>query len=522
MLTENNRERKQYCYHSGEISPNIIPFYGLEEEVQTLYLGFDVAPIGGPIKILFDFPDKLNQKDKKLFWEYYNGEKWKGLDMVDETDNMSRTGIVTLMGNRDFCKKILYGYEKYWIKISDVSGSREKDKNQQPFCLAGMYMNSVKIRQKEREQIEYFHMETYQKNMKFRLLYGKISESNVYVDEIGRLSKKELSDLLKKHKLYPEYRDNGEFERAWVKWEQVEDFLDSGSEDRHYILNRNKGYIQFGNGRAGKIPPTGKIDNIKVMYETGGGEFTNVPAGAITQLGKYVGFINEVCNYKMLTGGSDAETLEEALDRNAAMLRHQNMAITTRDFEEIAKTASRSIKKVKCFSGYDEKENRQSGAITLVVLQKEFGQGRASFNDLKMEVENYMKDKMNTCLWDMKRFFVIEPKFVELRIRAEVKVNHFDEVFHVKKRILERLDNFINPLTGNFDGAGWAIGTLPNSFQLRNAISDIPGIAYIKKVYISTFCSENSTISEVDLEEVKKSKYVLPISGEHDIIIKVS
>lgn len=101
-------------------------------------------------------------------------------------------------------------------------------------------------------------------------------------------------------------------------------------------------------------------------------------------------------------------------------------------------------------------------------------------------------------------------------------VESFDEVFRMKKQVLERLDQFINPLTGNFDGTGWTIGTLPNMLQIKNAISDIQGIQYIKNIYMSAFCHENSITTEVDLEKIKNSKYILPVSGEHDIVIRIS
>lgn len=523
LFTENNRERKQYVFYQKDNRKTIVPFYGLQEEVQTLFLGFDTPPVGGPVKILFDFQEQLERKNNTLLWEYYNGERWKELDLVDETENMSKSGLITLMGNRDFSKRDVYGREKFWIRISDFAEISKKSEEELKLpCLKGIYINSVEVRQKEKEETEYFHMEVYQRNIRFALLYGKVFESIVYVDEIGHLSSKEIEKLKRQHKLFPEYKENGEMKRAWVKWEQVKDFLDSQSGDRHYILDRNEGYICFGNGKEGKIPPTGKTDNIKVIYKTGGGEYTNVPEGAINQLGKYVGFINGVCNHKMLIGGSDTETLSEALSRNAAMLRHQNMAITARDFEEIAKAASRNIKKVKCFSGYDEKERKQSGAITLVILQKEFWQGRTRFNDIKLEVENYMKDKMNTSLLAQKRFYVIEPKFVELCVRVEVMVESFHEVFRIKKQVLERLESFINPLTGNFDNSGWEVGTLPNSFQLKNAISDVQGIMYIKNIYVSAFSSESGAVTEVDLEKMKRRKYILPINGEHEVVIRVS
>lgn len=520
LYTGNNREHKLHFFSAEGNPKKITPFYGLTEELDTLYLGFDLAPVGGPIKILFDVLGQNNKNYRNLLWEYYNGTAWIELDMVDETENFSKTGIVTLMGMKDCIRQNIYQYNKYWIRITAISESYGAIEKNNP-CLKGIYMNSVKVRQKDREETEYFHMEVYQENMEISLLYGRIYECDVFVDEKGDLSRKEIDFLRKTHKLYPEYHENGELERAWVKWEGVDDFLGSDSDNRHFVLNKNKGTIRFGNGKNGKIPTTGKRDNIKVVYKTGGGEFTNVPAGSVTQLGKYIGFINGVDNPKMFTGGSESESLTEGLSRNAAVLRHQNMAITTKDFEEIAKDASRSIKRVKCFSGLDDQEKRMSGAITLVVLQKSFGQEKSDFQDIRLEIENYMKDRINTILLDKKRFFVTEPKFVELRIRAEVLVESFEEVFHVKKQIIKKLDNFINPLTGNFDGTGWSIGTLPNVFQIQNAISDVEGLQRITNIYISAYCFENAKVMEVDLSAILKSKFILPISGEHDIIIHV-
>lgn len=524
LFTKNNQEYRKYVFYDPVNREKVLPFYGVKEEVPTLFLGFDIPLIEGPVKILFDFREQLDSKNDTLLWEYYNGEKWNELDLVDETGNMSKTGLVTIMGKKDFSKCVVYGQERYWIRISDVSATyRKLDENCKIPCLNGIYMNSVEVKQRDREETQYFNMEVYQKNISFPLLYGKILESQVYIDEFGTLSKHEIEELRKERKLFPEYKADGEMERAWVKWEEVEDFLNSKSGDRHYIVDKNEGNIRFGDGKAGRIPSTGKTNNsnIKVIYKTGGGEHTNVPVGAVTQIGEYIGNINGVSNPKMFIGGSDIEGLSGALERNAAILRHQNMAITTRDFEQIAKVASRNIQKVKCFAGYNDEGIEQRGAITLVVLQKEFWQGRTRFRDIKMEVEQYMKDKMNTALLQQKRFYVREPVFVELRIRAEIMVDSYHEVFSIRKKILERLDNFINPLSGNFDGTGWAIGTLPNSLQIKNAISDVFGISYIKNIYVSAYQNKNGVIEEVDLEKIRKGKYILPISGEHEIVIRV-
>jgi len=517
LLTENNRSRCRHRMGEGQLHP----FFGMDPE-EILYLGFPAAPNGGPIKILFDFTRRLDKKERTLLWEYAGKHgTWREMDLVDETENMSRTGIVTWMGSQGFERRTLYGVDRYWIRIRDVSPEQPEEKKKEYPCLCGLHMNTVRIRQMDSLQTEYFHMEIYQENMMFRLLHAGVIGCRLWIDETEQLSREELKMLQKSHRLFSEYRRDGELYRAWVEWEPVEDFLSSGSDDRHYILNRLEGSIRFGNGKAGRIPPAAKADNIRVIYKTGGGEHTNVEERAVDQPGRAMGAVNRIYNPKRLTGGRDAETLKNALQRNATVLRHQNMAVTERDFEEIALAASRSLRRVKCFCGYDAWENKKSGAVTLVLLQKDLKEGQARFYDIRMEVENYMKDKVCTSLLDRNAFYCIAPQFVELRIRAEVAAESFDHVFKVKKQVLNRLDEFLNPLTGNFDGMGWEIGSLPNHLQVQNAISDVEGLSYIKNVYISAFLGEEADMTEVDIERIRRHKYILPVSGMHDVVIRV-
>lgn len=518
LITENNRIRRVHPPGEGQLHP----FSGMDPE-EILYLGFDAAPEGGPIKILFDFSRRLKKGARTLLWEYAAGHgAWKEIDLADETEHMSRTGIVTLMGSQGFERRMLYGIDRYWIRMRDVSPENPDKRTKKEFpCLCGLYMNTVRIRQMDRLETEYFHMEMYQENRVFRLLYTGVIDCRLWVDETDLLSRKELEMLRRSHRLHAEYRSDGELCRAWVEWELVEDFLSSKSDDRHYMLSSTQGSIRFGNGKAGRIPPPAKTDNIRVIYKTGGGEHTNVEERAVDQPGRAMGVINRIRNPKRLTGGSDAETLKDALLRNAAVLRHQNMAVTERDFEEIALEASRSLKRVKCFSGYDAWENKKSGAVTLVLLQKDLKEGQARFYDIRMEVENHMKDRICTSLLDRNVFYCIPPQLVELRIRAEIVVESFDHVFQVKKQVLKRLEEFLNPLTGNFDGMGWEIGSLPNQLQVRNAVSEVAGLSYIRNVYMSAFLGEEADLAEVDMERVRRRKYILPVSGVHEVVVRV-
>ena len=522
IFTWNNQEKKEYFTDAAAGKRQIFPFYGMQQEESSLYLGFLLPPEDGLIKILFDFLEQKPESGRTLLWEYYNGRDFVELDKVDETENFARSGIVTLLGNHDYGKKLLFGKERYWIRITDKD--EESLKKQKTFLpkLMGFYMNTLRVRQREEIRTEEFHMEIYQENMFFELLSGNVLEAQVYVDEKDQINREELERLNKEKRLAPEYHPDGTMKRLFVKWDCVEDFLASKPEDRHFVLEANEGIIRFGNGIRGRILPTAKRHNVRITYKTGGGLRTNIPKNSRLTLSRSLGFISQAYNPKELSGGQDSESLENALSRNASMIRNQKTAVTLRDYEELCKAASRNVKRVRCFTGVDDQENKKSGMVTLVVLTGDFEDGQMYFHNTRTEIEAFLRPRMDTSLLREKRFFIIPPVFIEYRVHVELVAEAMDDIFGMKKEVAGRLTEFLNPLTGNFDHKGWQIGVLPNTVQLTNAVHTIPGLRYVKKLFITACRKENAKVTEVDLEKARQSRYVLPVSGKHDVVIRLN
>ena len=133
-----------------------------------------------------------------------------------------------------------------------------------------------------------------------------------------------------------------------------------------------------------------------------------------------------------------------------------------------------------------------------------------------------MKDKIYTFTAQRGAFYCIPPQFVEICVRIEAVAERFDEVFRIKKQMRERLEQFLNPLSGGFDQTGWEIGTMPDSLQIRNALSSISGVRSIRDVYMSGFLGGQNGRTEADLEALRKSRYILPVSGKHEIMIRIN
>src|SRR5204862_37610 len=71
-------------------------------------------------------------------------------------------------------------------------------------------------------------------------------------------------------------------------WQEIEDFLASGPDDRHFVLDRAAGEVFFGDGRYGRIPtanPASPTANLVARrYLAGGGARGNVGVGAANVL----------------------------------------------------------------------------------------------------------------------------------------------------------------------------------------------------------------------------------------------
>jgi hypothetical protein len=124
-----------------------------------------------------------------------------------------------------------------------------------------------------------------------------------------------------------------------VLWDLVEDFRDSGAQDRHYILRISEdgtASVIFGDGTAGLRPPTGQ-DNVTAVYRKGAGMDGMLEAGQLSLLATKPAGLKSVWNPLAPSGGADAEALEDA--RRNAPLKVLNLGrvVSLRDYEDFAR-----------------------------------------------------------------------------------------------------------------------------------------------------------------------------------------
>lgn len=523
MISIHNKEKIMYKKNQMINSKKGISLVqGLEEKKKTLYLGFHMAPIGAPIKMLFVMQESIQKELGRMQFEYYGSNKWKPFNVIDETNNFKKTGILTMMGNYDFVKRNLFGKELYWIRIIDVEDYYNQwDAIMKRPCVTAIHMNTTQMIAVETQPEELFKIEANQKHMVCQLLKKQVYQIEVWVDEEKELDQRMYSQVEKEYPVEYTYNQAGEVISVWIKWKEVDDFSLSNSSDRHYILDRIEGMVFFSDGKNGKIPTAGQKETIRIQYSCGGGSIGNLEADRITRFNQSIGFISDIKNKESTTGGCDQETIEEAIKRESAALKHGYRAVTASDFETMAREATRNIWKTKCFSNCNQYGKKQYGSITLVILQKEFQKGNRYFDKIREQVYEYLQPKIAGNIAMLNHFYIVEPTFLKIHISVSIVVKEFHQVFEVRKNVLQRLEEFLDPIKGNFNQKGWEIGTLPNKTQILNVLKDIKSIYYIKTIRILAYRQENLGMVEVDLERKENHIFALALSGMHEVFIEM-
>lgn len=495
------------------------PFRGLSDQTPAVYMGFDGAPDRGPVRLLFCLDGELD-RGCLVAYEFFDGNRWSPLNVIDGTGGFQKTGILTFLGNSGFRRQRLWGRECYWIRIRTVSvGGRPEIKGQMGPRIQALYMNVTEALAVETREPELFYIEPNEKNAQFTLLYGNIYKADVWVMEAGGLTDAQIDLLRKRYRVEIRNTESGTEREVWVRWQEVSGFAASGADDRHYQIDKNEGIIRFSDGIRGKIPDSGRTDTICVKYQSGGGSKGNVPAGAVNRLGSTVGFINRVTNPAAMAGGTDREDVEKAVFRKSRELRHRDRAVTSSDYEALALESAGCVVRARCYTNCTEKGERVGGHITLVLLMEEHYRNRAYFQTVKNQCLAYFKERVPAGMIENGCFHVREPIFVEISVKAVVLVQDMNDVLETRRNVLSELERFFDPIKGNFEGKGWRIGEAPNQIQIRNLLRNAPGVMRVEAMRMTAQVQKQDRRLEISIEDIENLRFAVTAGGMHEIDI---
>ena len=480
----------------------------------AIYFALDKYPEGSPMNIFFNIDGSQRDEIPSLEWEYYDGlGKWKELKISDRTNNLSDPGIVTYIIPNDFKENEMFGISGYWFRALDVDNKYYNISTYPE--VSGIYTNAAQILNEDTSEEEVFFIEERIPSFELSLTKQNILELTVMVNEhevdIHSSSITNLNSVIDRDAY-------GNISGLWIKWTEVDNFINSEAGDRHYVVDRVNGKIIFGDGIHGMLLPKRSDEAVKVNYTTGGGRRGNLAIGGINRLADAMRFIGNVYNPVSTFGGQDFESVDQAIKRGADIFKHCNRAVTEQDYEALAMEASRSIAKLKCVANVDREGNFTPGRINVAIVLEEYQKGRSLFLSQKDKIQNFLIERSN-CTVDKDMIKVIEPVYMRISTKLWLRASINDEIYDMQRTIREKITEFIDPLHGNFGKTGWNIGELPNKVQLNSFIKSLNLSCIIENLIVTVSNKEDSDNIETDIAELSYNPFYLGISGIHDITI---
>lgn len=415
----------------------------------------------------------------ELVWEHREGNKWNVLEVKkDTTLALTKSGRIIFAGPSKIDEKD----KLYWIRCRLIKGSYEIVPK----------LNRISLNIIPAVQIETIESEELGTGEGIPGQTVLLKKSPIF-EECFEIQVKKVS---------------GE----WEEWYGVDDFDASGPEDRHYILDPERGEVTFGNGLNGRIPKIS--EKIRASYKTTLAAKGNIPKGQKFQIKVNEGIVGE--NLKGATGGRAAESIEHAKARARKDFRTSYRAITSDDYEYLAlSTPGLRVARAKAISNYHPDFPcilNFPGTVTVVVVpcvRKGTVTPVPGEGFLQTVLRHLNMHRLVTT-----DLYVIGPEYIKVSVSCKVRIKKKSSPSEVKKRIDNVLESFLDPLRGGVDKKGWPFGRPVYLSEIYQIIDKVEGVDYATGVTIKAEGYPQKG------DAVKIPPIALVFSGKHEVEIK--
>jgi predicted phage baseplate assembly protein len=399
-------------------------------------------------------------------------------------------GALVLHLPLEFQPDLVHGQTAFWLRCRLEPTSEDQ----------GVYSESPRI---NRLQVHALGAKTWATHA--IIVHDEIlGSSNGEPGQVLHLQNAPVLALREEDKVEIEERRGSEV--VFIPWTRVTDFSQSDSFERHFMLNEVNGEVVFGPAirqpdgsikQYGRVPEAGRRVRVS-QYRYGGGVLGNVPAERIQVLRSSVPYIDRVSNFERAEGGRDQESLDEVKVRAQRELRAQQRAVTAEDFENLAKNASREVARVKCNGAARGGQGLAPGVIELLVVPAAFDSlevGKLDKLTLHPDLQGEIRDYLDQYRLLATIMNIREPKYIGVKVTAEITIAEFSQPEVVKARVQDRLKRYLSPLAigpveeraeaFGPDWEGWPFGRDLYVAELYSMIQRVAGVKHVLDVRIS-------------------------------------
>ena len=265
------------------------PYRPVDDRTPALYLGFDGSVPAESLGFYLDIEEAETSGPQRI-WEHWDGRRWRELATSDGTANLTRPGMLELVAPGNTMPLPRFGSSLSWVR-----SRRREDGPPTTSWIRGLYPNAVWVTQTQTLRDELLGSSNgHPKQVLFFRQTPVLEGQVVEVRELEGARAEVERPMLERELRASAMGDDdvrvvsdavtGRAREVWVRWRERPHLFFSGPNDRHYVIERTRGRLLFGDGERGRIPTAG-TNNIRAqMYRSGGGVNGNVPEGAIKQL----------------------------------------------------------------------------------------------------------------------------------------------------------------------------------------------------------------------------------------------
>jgi Baseplate J-like protein len=477
------------------------PIEPVSDATPALYLGFDGRLPVDELGLWVDVEEERGETDgPTLVWEYSDGVGWQRLTVADGTHELRVPGIVNLIGPEDLGAIARFGEPRFWLRARLL-----EDGDAGTPTIRALMPNATWVTQRQTvvdeplgagsgepgqvltfrqvpvlpgQLIEVRELEGRRAEVEWRILAaGLLPDPDAAIAELeaalaaeGETTEFQRGPLRIVRDRYKHVVE------AWVRWEEQPTLGASGTDDRHYALDRARGRVHFGP----RVPPRGAAVAAR-LYRTGGGRAGNVPARAITQLQGPVGGVERVFNPTAAEGGADTETADRVLVRGPLSVRARGRAATAADLETLALEASPSVAVARAIPARNAAGRRAPGWVTLVITPHSAEPRPFPTFGLREAVRTYVAARAPADL-PADRIVVMGPDYLPVDVTATIVPVDPGEAGAVERAAHDALATFLHPLLGGPSGRGWAPGLSVFASDVAAVIEHLDSVDYTREL----------------------------------------
>jgi predicted phage baseplate assembly protein len=434
-----------------------------------------------------------------LVWEYRHPkspQRWRRLTVyLDETAAFTREGYIVVEGPAEIAATAegkVQDAPHLWLRCRLDAGTYPG--GQEPE-IDGLRPNTVSARSLATTRNEVLGVSEGQPNQSFTLRYKPVRKL-----QAGTAGAEEENLQLQ---MVP-------VGQAAETWSAVDDFLASGADDAHYVLNATTGEIRFGDGCHGRIPAAG-AEIVAASYRYGGGTAANVAADSITiPLTGLVG-IDSVTNLRPAVGGRDEQSVDDLKLQAPSTLRHRNRAVTEGDFAELARLAGGVARATALALAHPDYPGvAVPGAVTVVVVPVSTDMPPQPSGDLIRHVCAYLGDyRLLTT-----ELFVAGPRYVEIRVEVVVEAKPYVAAGTVEDAVRTALNERLDPLVWPFGSDFHPTGLYRDIYR----VTDANGAELVSNVKYLAITVDGVPHEDLRLPVTLQGDQLI-YGGEHDIVV---